>query len=206
MVGRKTPYLALHSVTITGVRLPADGTPAHLLSLTTTTDPKTGTDDFLFHIPDLRQYWNVEDAWRLRDIKRLDLHSHHPQHYHLQPYFLHQQDHLRRLLGHGSSISREQHFHLLQRYLRDQQHYILPPHQSSCAGAYYVFYSFALDDLPRNHFVPTWITDTGERYNHAYYGDVFLVKMAPQEYGENEWAVYEDIIPEFLDLLAKGPV
>lgn len=203
---KEDPVPSPPSVTITGVRIPADGTPAHLLSLATTTDPEHGTDGFLFHVPDLRQYWNVGDGWHFRDIKRLDLLSHHPQHYHLQPCFLLHKDHLQRLLRSGSMMSREQRLHLRQRYLREQQHHILQPHQSVCAGAYYVFYSFALDDLPKNQFVPAWISDTGDGHNSTYHGDVFLVKMAPQEYGENEWAVYEDIIPEFLDLLFTGPV
>jgi hypothetical protein len=30
--------------------------------------------------------------------------------------------------------------------------------------------------------------------------------MAPHEYEEHGWAVYEDIVPEFLDLLVKGPL
>lgn len=67
-------------------------------------------------------------------------------------------------------------------------------------GTYYVFYSFAIDDLPRNSSVPTWISDNN------FYGDVFLVKMAPHEYGEYGWAAYEDIVPEFLDLLREGPL
>ena len=29
--------------------------------------------------------------------------------------------------------------------------------------------------------------------------------MAPHEFGQYGWAAYEDIVPEFLDLLAKGP-
>jgi hypothetical protein len=33
-----------------------------------------------------------------------------------------------------------------------------------------------------------------------------LVKMAPYEYGQYGWAVYEDIVPEFLDFLDKGPL
>lgn len=70
-------------------------------------------------------------------------------------------------------------------------------------GTYYVFYSFATDDLPKNSSVPTWISDP----LHGYYsGDVFLVKMAPHEYGEYGWAAYEDIVPEFLDLLREGPL
>jgi len=32
-----------------------------------------------------------------------------------------------------------------------------------------------------------------------------VVKMAPHEYGEYGWAAYEDIVPEFLYLLVKGP-
>ena len=70
-------------------------------------------------------------------------------------------------------------------------------------GTYYVFYSFAVDDLPKNSSVPTWISDVGG--GKHYYGDVFLVKMAPHEYGEYGWAAYDDIAPEFLDLLIEGP-
>ena len=70
-------------------------------------------------------------------------------------------------------------------------------------GTYYVFYSFAADDLPKNLSVPTLISDN---FHGNYYGDVFLVKMAPHEYGEYGWAAYEDIVPEFLDLLREGPL
>jgi len=73
-------------------------------------------------------------------------------------------------------------------------------------GAYYVFHSFAFDDLPKNSSVPTWISDIGDGMHRQYCGDVFLVKMAPHEYGEYGWAAYEDIIPEFLDLLIEGPL
>ncbi|KAF3404308.1 hypothetical protein DPV78_002026 [Talaromyces pinophilus] len=167
--GKEDPVPSPPSVTITGVRIPADGTPAHLLSLTTTTDPEHGTDGFLFHTPDLRQYWNVGDGWHFRDLKRLDLHSHQPQHYHFQPYILHQKEHVKQLLRSGSTISREQHLHLVQRYFTEQQHHILQPHQSSCAGAYYVFYSVSHYDLPKIQFVPAWISDTGDGHNSTYY-------------------------------------
>jgi hypothetical protein len=70
-------------------------------------------------------------------------------------------------------------------------------------GTYYILFSFALDDLPKNSFVPTWIRNICKR---EYYGDVFLVKMAPHEYGEHDWAAYEDIVPEFLDFLIEGPL
>jgi hypothetical protein len=74
-------------------------------------------------------------------------------------------------------------------------------------GTYYVFYSFAIDDLPKNSSVPTWISgDISDDFHRNYYGDVFLVKMAPHEYGEYDWAAYENIVPEFLDLLREGPL
>jgi hypothetical protein len=73
-------------------------------------------------------------------------------------------------------------------------------------GTHYVFHSFAADDLPKNSTVPSWITDISYDSPRCYYGDAFLVKMARQEYGENGWAVYEDIVPEFLDLLKEGPL
>jgi hypothetical protein len=34
----------------------------------------------------------------------------------------------------------------------------------------------------------------------------FLVKMAPHEYREYEWACYANIFPKFLDLLVEGPL
>jgi hypothetical protein len=34
--------------------------------------------------------------------------------------------------------------------------------------------------------------------------DVFFAKMAPHKYGEYGWAAYKNIVPEFLDLLARG--
>jgi hypothetical protein len=64
-----------------------------------------------------------------------------------------------------------------------------------------MFYSFDMDNLPRNRSVPAWIN----REKSHWYGDDFLVKVAPYEYGGYGWAVYEDIVPEFLDLLAEGP-
>lgn len=138
-------------VTITGVRFPADGTPAHFVSLTTTS-VSGNTDSFLFHVPDLRQYWKTEDAWRYRDLKSF--------------------------------------------VLQGQRH-------PSCHGSYYIFFSFALDDLPENKSVPAWFTRGMEL--GKFWGDVFVVKMAPHEYGEYGWAAYEDVAPELLDLLVRGP-
>ena len=74
-------------------------------------------------------------------------------------------------------------------------------------GAYYVFHSFAADDLSKNLSVPAWLSKIREWDHRNYYGDVFVVKMAPVEHGEEGWAVYEDIVPQFLDLLAeRGPL
>ena len=187
-------------VTITGVRIPADGTPAHLLSLTTisTTSTSRATDDFLFHVPDLRQYWNTEQAWKRRDLHRLDLQQHSLQ----QEDYLQQQLQLWKRFQFQQQQQfwfphREQLLHFRQRLYLPQEHHLLQEHHLSCIGTYYVYYSFDVDDLPENSFVPAWISGG----NHAYYGDVFLVKMAPHEFGQSEWAAYEDIVPDFLDLL-----
>jgi hypothetical protein len=59
-----------------------------------------------------------------------------------------------------------------------------------------------MDDLPAHSSDPAWIS--GSQCN-VYWGDFFLVKMASHEWGEHAWAAYEDIGPEFLDLLAEGP-
>lgn len=73
-------------------------------------------------------------------------------------------------------------------------------------GGYYVFYSYASDDLPKNPAVPPWISDIGEGCHLPFYGDVFLVKVALDEYNEDGWTSYEDIVPQFLDLLVEGPL
>ncbi|PVH90117.1 hypothetical protein DM02DRAFT_82963 [Periconia macrospinosa] len=179
------------SVKITGVRIPAD-------------------DGFLFHVPDLRAYWNTELSWRRRDILRLDLLEHDgiPRSHHLR-----QRHDLKNVLF-SQPKSHEQLFRLRQRYLLDQQYHVLPQQYVSCTGTYYVYYSYNQDALPKNQFVPAWICDNGDglHYQHQHHGDVFLVKMAPHEYeydkggyGQNRWAAYEDVIPLFLDLLAEGP-
>jgi hypothetical protein len=192
-------------VTITGVRIPADGTPAHLIPLTTIS-ASGATDEFLFHIPDLRHYWNTDRAWEYRDLHRLDLQQ---DHHVPQQHFLQQKHHLQQLLRIPQRFNRQQRFHLQQRYLLKQQYFVLPQHYSSCAGAYYMFFSFAGDDLPKNSSLPAWIRNIGDiedGIHRQYPGDVFLVKMAPHEYGENGWAAYEDIVPDFLDCLNEGPL
>ena len=73
---KEEPSPSPTSVIITGVRIPADGTPARLLTLPTIT-PSNGRDAFLFHIPDLRHYWNNDWAWESRDPHRLDLQLDH---------------------------------------------------------------------------------------------------------------------------------
>lgn len=188
-------------VTITGVRIPVDGTPAHLVSLTTISDDKS-TDSFLFHVPDLRSYWNVEAAWECRDLHRLVLQQddHIQQSHHLR-----QQNDLQRVLRSPQQHTSKQLLHLRQRYLLHQQCNVLQEQHSSCAGTYYVFYSFAGMNLPKNSSVPAWINDIGPYEQRPYCGDVFIVKMAPSEYGEHGWAAYEDILPQFLDLLVEGP-
>ena len=198
-----TPSPSPPPVTVTGVRIPADGTPAHFLPLTTTSDCGETTFGFLFHAPDLRRYWSTERAWEFRDIQRLDLlqDDHIPRSHHLR-----QKRDLRRLLYSFGQPNRQELLHLRQRYLLQQQYHVLRQQHSSCIGGYYVFYSFAVDDLSENPSVPAWISDMGEGFNLKYYGDVFLVKLAPHESGEHDWAAYEDIDPQFLDLLVEGPL
>ena len=192
-------------VAITGVRIPADGTPAHLLSLTTTSASEVpGTDGFLFHIPDVRQSWKMKQAWEFRDIQRFDLLQ--DAHIPLAHHFRQKRDLQRLLVSPQPRTDREQ-IHLRQRYLVSQQYHVLRQQHASCIGGYYVFYSFAVDDLPKNPSVPAWISDMGHGGHHQHYhGDVFIIKLAPHEYEENAWAVYEDIDPQFLGVLAEGPL
>jgi hypothetical protein len=191
-------------VTITGVRIPADGTPAHLVQLETMS-AADARDGFLFHVPDLRQYW-TKLAWDERDLCRLDLQQDvyancTPLSHHLQ-----QKDHLKELLYSRGHIDRQRHYHLSQRYLLHQRYHFLPQPFYSCTGTYYVMFCFLSNELPLNPFVPTWIKELENGCCLLYYGDVFVVKMAPQEHGKHDWASYADITPQFLDLLMKGPL
>ncbi|PTB56688.1 hypothetical protein M431DRAFT_506452 [Trichoderma harzianum CBS 226.95] len=185
-------------VTIVGARIPADGTPAHLLPLTTISD-SSAPDSFLLHVPDLRSYWMSEQAWRLRDLHR----------FHLQkdgcvPLSQHcmQTDDFKSLLCMSQRLSREQILHLRQRYLLPQQRFFVQQHNTYhyCLGTYYVFCSFAVDDLPVNKFVPRWIEEDAHS-PYRYFGDVFVVKISPDEVGQDGRAVYEDVDPLFLDFL-----
>jgi len=98
----------------------------------------------LFHIPDLRAFWKVPQAWKWRDLE--------------------------------------------QTTLEDQPN-------EAWNGVYLKFFSFDLDNLPENRSVPLSFC----RVNLLAAGDVFIVKLAPQEWDEHGWAVYEDIPPEFLE-------
>jgi hypothetical protein len=197
----KEPSPSPPPVTITAVRIPADGSPAHLLSLTTISTASTtkSTDEFLFHVPDLRQYWNTEQGWKRRDLHRLDIQQQHS---------LQQEDYLQQQLQlwkkfyyqlRSGVLNSEQQRHVRQQLFLPQERHLLQQHHLSCIGTYYVYASYDVDDLPNNSFVPAWISGG----NHGYNGDVFLVKIAPHEFGENGWAAYKDIVPDFLDLLVE---
>ncbi|KAF2825119.1 hypothetical protein CC86DRAFT_39246 [Ophiobolus disseminans] len=58
--------------TIVGIRIPADGSPVHLLHLTTAPD-SGGTTTFLHHVPDTRWWWQPKETWQFRDAHRIDL-------------------------------------------------------------------------------------------------------------------------------------
>jgi hypothetical protein len=114
-----------------------------------------------------------------------------------------------RLLEHQQFDAQEL-LHLSQRYLLTQKYFTIPRQHASCVGAYYMFWSFS-GDLPDNLTLPDWICDIDgigqKEYREypKYHGDVFLVKMAEVEEGENGWAVYDDIVPEFLECVKGRP-
>ncbi|KAK7186243.1 uncharacterized protein CC84DRAFT_1221420 [Paraphaeosphaeria sporulosa] len=178
-------------VTITAARIAADGTPPHLVRLSTRSAGDDATDSFLFRIPDVRKYWVTEDGSQFRDIHRLELQELHTF---LQPY------NLLPLFHPWQGI------HLRQRCRVPTQRILLQERHASCAGVYYLFWSFAMDDLPRNKHVPKWISDApNTEMTHSYYGDVFIVKIAPHEYEPEGWAAYEDVSPTFVEALVKSP-
>jgi hypothetical protein len=192
-------------VSILGVRIPADGTPAHLLHLTTTNDCGGGLS-FLHRVPDTRRYWPGKESWAYRDLNRLDcqLNETVTRMRHLQ-----QKDHSDQEAAMRKNSSTNEQLEVSQRQRQlffEQQHHLLPQRYSSCIGAYYVYYSLDVDHLPLNAFVPDWTRTVGDKTARQYWGDVFIVKMGPHEYGLYGWAAYEDITPDFLELLAAGPL
>jgi hypothetical protein len=189
-------------VTITGIRIPADGSPAHLLSLTTINTAGTAggmdLDYFLLHIPDLREYWTPEHAWESRNLHRLDLHqenSSQRERYLEQQIELWKHYYLQRSTG---RLSYEQLLRHRQQLYCPQEHRFIQEPYLSCIGTYYVFWSFDFDGLPENIHVPPWIRGD---YSYIYSGDVFIVKVGSQ--GHDDGATYEDIIPDFLHLLSN---
>jgi hypothetical protein len=192
-------------ITILGVRIPADGTPAHFLRLTKTNDCGGGLD-YLHRVHDTRRYWPWKESWAYRDLNRLDcqLNETVARMRHLQ-----QKDHSDQEAAMRQNSSMDEQLEVSQRQRQlffEQQHHLLPQLYSSCIGTYYVYYSLDVDHLPLNAFVPDWIGTVGDKAPRLYWGDVFVVKMGPQEYGPYGWAAYEDITPDFLELLAAGPL
>ncbi|KAH7126692.1 hypothetical protein B0J11DRAFT_283162 [Dendryphion nanum] len=183
---------------IIGIRIPANNTPAHLVALTTTS-ASGATDDFLVHIPDVRRFWAPENAWQMRDLYSLDLRDASQAEAQLQ----------RQRQRQPLKWDPHANLTLLQRqrkkFVASQQYYALSPYQEACVGRYYVFWSFALDDLPQNLAVPKWMV---EEPQHSYWGDVFLVKVrdGEGEGGDGVRAVYEDVDPGFLEVLRDGPL
>lgn len=55
-------------VTVKGIRFPANGGTPHIIWIKTTTDGVSiGADCAWGHIPDMREYWQTEQAWIWRD-------------------------------------------------------------------------------------------------------------------------------------------
>lgn len=73
MLGRQPPHGPTPAL-VTGIRFPADGSMAHLVTLTTTTyDIRDGLDGCWGHVPDLREFWKTSQAWQWRDIETFRL-------------------------------------------------------------------------------------------------------------------------------------
>lgn len=77
MLGRLQSWLGQpppSTVTITGVRFPADGSKPHTLPLTTTTDGVKDNGDAPWgHIPDMRDFWKTPQGWQWRDFETFRL-------------------------------------------------------------------------------------------------------------------------------------
>lgn len=54
------------------LRIPADGTPPHLVQLNTI-ETRDNVDCFLFHIPDFRPYWGEREGFRRREVAQMEV-------------------------------------------------------------------------------------------------------------------------------------
>jgi hypothetical protein len=60
------------SIALTCVRIPANGSPPHLVRLKTINESHM-TNTLLYRIPDLRSFWRPEHAWERQEVQRLDI-------------------------------------------------------------------------------------------------------------------------------------
>jgi hypothetical protein len=207
---KPTPPPEPPSVTVSGVRIPGNGSSPHLLRLETVKSPGAwGTDCFLFHIPDLHHYWQPKIGWQNRDTHRftLELKRETAEARHRQ--LLEDLKQQRELYKSGYTAPQMEPLHLGQRQRQlsgEQFHHLIHHRYAACVGPFYVFYSWALNDLPENVHVPAWVCNVDVHVPRRHFGDVFIVKMSPQEHAPNGWAIYEDIGPDFLKLLQDGPL
>lgn len=57
------------SVVVRCIRVPADGSPAHMIDLPTVDIFSEGNvDSFLRHVPDVRSFWLTEQGWKFRVV------------------------------------------------------------------------------------------------------------------------------------------
>jgi hypothetical protein len=75
LLGREKPTPpSPPSVSVTCVRIPANGKPAHLMRLNTTTElGDVSSYGHLYHVPDLRPFWQPKIVWDRQDNFRLDI-------------------------------------------------------------------------------------------------------------------------------------
>ncbi|KAI0922223.1 hypothetical protein AcW1_004018 [Taiwanofungus camphoratus] len=74
LFGWLNPRKMVPSVTIRCIRVPADGSPPHMIVLNTIDIYDEGNvDSFLFHIPDVRAFWGSKTSWRYRDLAMITI-------------------------------------------------------------------------------------------------------------------------------------
>jgi hypothetical protein len=199
------------SIALTCVRIPANGSPPHLVRLKTINEPHM-TNTFLHRIPDLRSFWRPEHAWERQEVQRLDIQLARRV---AACRYLQQKERLRQefeLLKYQPFTSLDTalcHFRQRQRILDELQYnHVVSHRHSSCVGTYDISHSWTLDHLPENLSVPKWISKTGDRQweHNRYCRDGFIVRMSAQEFGPFGWAEYEDMTSGFLDLMRTGPL
>ena len=178
-------------VSVTGIRFPADYSPPHLITLTTTTDSVADNVDACWgHIPDFRPFWKPRRAWLWRDFETFRIAKCHTK--------------CRQCGTNTHHLDKEEEG--VQAGSRqcddddDDRDKDEENKNNCCVGLYVLCYSFDQGSLPVHSNFPEGVFGRPRKLA----GDAFVFRLQGNEIGEelgdDSWAVWRDVSVEMLSL------